>query len=167
MLDSIEQMRLLARDVIGEWLIQQEPQHFELVPVAYTPAEKQALCDKQVAEEREGEVWVNTTTPYIGGKVRAEKSGIIRTKYQIEFQAVITDLTPSTNASYPFGAIAVSRLPDMKPIGLIGTGFDRQTMHAIAKAHAANPGAVVVKAHTQRFTEYGQVHHAVFEELIG
>ncbi len=109
MLDSIEQLRLLAREVIGEWLIQQEPQHFELVPVAYTPAEKQALCDKQVAEEREGEVWVNTTTPYIGGKVKAEKSGIIRTKYQIEFQAVITDLTPSTNASYPFGAIVVSK----------------------------------------------------------
>jgi hypothetical protein len=85
MLDSIEQMRLLARDVIGEWLIQQEPQHFELVPVAYTPAEKQALCDKQVAEEREGEVWVNVTTPYVGGKVKAEKSGIIRTKYQIEW----------------------------------------------------------------------------------
>ena len=91
--------------MIGEWLLQQEPQHFEFVPVAYTPAEKQALCDKQMAEEREGEVWINTTTPYIGGKVKAEKSGIIRTKYQIEFQAVITDLTPSTNAAYPFGAI--------------------------------------------------------------
>jgi hypothetical protein len=53
--------------------------------VATTPLEKQALCDKQSGEEREGEVWIRADTLYIGDKVKAEKSGIIRTKYQIEF----------------------------------------------------------------------------------
>jgi hypothetical protein len=167
LLDATETARLTAREKIGDWLLKQEPRNFQLVPVASTPLEKQALCDVQSGEEREGEVWIRADTPYIGGKVKAEKSGIIRTKYQIEFSAVITDLTPSTNAAYPFGAIAVSRLPDMKPVGMIGTGYDRAVMHRIAEAHQRTPGAVVIKAHTQRFTENGQVHHGVFDELIG
>lgn len=167
LLDAYEIERLKAREKIGQWLVEQAPEHFELVPVARTTAEKQTLCDKQVLEEREGEVWLRTDTKYIGGKVKAEKSTIVRTKYQIEFMAVITDLTSSNNASYPFGAIVISRLPEMKPVGMIGTGYDRETMHRIAKAHAAAPGTVVIKAHTQRWSERDQVHHGVFDELVG
>jgi bifunctional non-homologous end joining protein LigD len=167
LMDAAEETRLVAVEPIFEALKRYEFQHFELVPVARTTAEKAALCLKQEQEEREGEVWIRHDTRYIGGKQRPDKSTIIRTKYQIEFTAVITDLTPSTNASLPFGAIAVSRLPDLKPVGLIGTGFDRQTMHQIAMAHEKAPGSVVIKCRTQRFTEMGQVHHAVFEELIG
>ncbi len=167
LLDAVEETRLVAAGNIYEHLAKYEPKHFQLVPVARTKTEKQALCDKQSGEEREGEVWIRADTPYIGGKQKPDKSTIIRTKYQIDFTAVITDLTPSTNAAYPFGAIAVSLLPDMKPVGLIGTGFDRAAMHRIAEAHTAKPGAVVIKAHTQRFTENGQVHHGVFDEMIG
>jgi bifunctional non-homologous end joining protein LigD len=167
LMDAAEETRLVAVEPIFEALKRYEFQHFELVPVARTIAEKAALCLKQEQEEREGEVWIRHDTRYIGGKQRPDKSTIIRTKYQIPFKAVITDLTPSTNASYPFGAIVVSRLPDMTPVGMIGTGFDREMMHRIAKAHAANPGAVVIEAHSQRFTENGQLHHAVFDGLVG
>jgi bifunctional non-homologous end joining protein LigD len=165
--DASEETRLCAVEPIAEQLRQYEPKHFERVPVARTTAEKAALCLKQEQEEREGEVWIRRDTTYIGDKQRPDKSTIIRTKYQIPFSAVITDLTPGTSAAYPFGAIVVSRLPDMKPVGMIGTGYDREMMHKIAKAHAAAPGTVVIKCHTQRWTEAGQVHHGVFDALVG
>ncbi len=167
LLDAYEIERIKAREKIGQWLVEHAPDHFELVPVARTTDEKTALCEKQVLEEREGEVWIRVDSKYVGGKQKADKSTIIRTKYHVPFTAVITDLTPSTNASYEFGAIVISRLPEMKPVGSIGTGFDRETMHKIAIAHKKSPGTVVVRCHTQRWTERDQVHHGVLDELVG
>ena len=79
----------------------------------------------------------------------------------------------ATTAGLAFSALskltpyAAEFADQKKRVGLIGTGFDRAAMHRIAEAHKKAPGSVVIKALTQRWTEYGQVHHAVFEELIG
>ena len=137
----------------------------ELVPSAYSTADKRALCDKQQAEGREGEVWIRTNTPYLGGKAGGE--AIVRTKYLTETNVVVTGLTPTTVAGRAFGAIEVAEMqPDgsLRLVGSVGTGFSQADARDLMQRFAA--GRLVITVIHQGRTENGQLWHARFAGII-
>ena len=130
------------------------------IPTARTFEEKTALVDKQKAEGREGEVWFLASMIYHAGKNTDD--AIIRTKYLIEMNALITGLTPTTAQGRLFGAIEVSDLTG-KPIGSIGTGFDRADMQKIwDRFHQST--RVTIPIVSQGYTENGRVMHGRLSE---
>ena len=140
----------------------------EQVPTAWTTAQKQALVRKQQDEGREGEVWIQRQTCYMGGKVSGEI--MVRTKYLAETEVVITALTPTTVAGRPFGAIEVSaRYPDgdLRPVGRVGTGFSQQEAHEIAALVARHPEGIRIIVRHQGRTETGCLWHARYLRIVG
>ncbi len=133
----------------------------ELVPTAHSTAAKRALCIKQVAEGREGEVWIRTNATYLGGK--ADGEAIVRTKYLTETEVVVTGLTPTTVAGRAFGAIDVAEVqPDgsLRPVGSVGTGFSQVDARDLKQRFAA--GRLVITVIHQGRTENGQLWHVRF-----
>lgn len=140
----------------------------EAVPTAWTREEKQALVDRQQREGREGEVWVRRSTAYLPGKVPGEI--IVRTKYLMESEVIIVQLTPTTVAGRPFGAIDVAEAKldgAGRGLGRVGTGFDAADARAIASLVASNPQGVRIIVRHQGYTESGALWHARFLRLVG
>jgi ATP-dependent DNA ligase len=140
----------------------------EQVPSAITTAQKKGLVERQRAEGREGEVWVQRQTRYYGGKTGGE--AIVRTKYLEETEVVITGLTPTTVAGRPFGAFEVSaRFPDgsLRPVGKVGTGFDASAAAELAMLVARHPEGLRIIVRHQGRTESGMLWHARFVRVVG
>ena len=140
----------------------------EQVPTAWTATQKQALVRKQQDEGREGEVWIQRQTCYVGGKASGEI--MVRTKYLAETEVVITALTPTTVADRAFGAIEVSaRYPDgdLHPVGRVGTGFSQEEATEIAALVARHPDGLRILVRHQGRTETGMLWHARFLRIIG
>ena len=139
----------------------------EQVPTAWTTAQKQALVRKQQDEGREGEVWVQRQTRYIGGKSSGE--AMVRTKYLAETEVIITALSPTTVAGRAFGAIEVAaRYPDgdLRPVGRVGTGFSQEDAQEIAALFARHPEGIRILVRHQGRTENGMLWHARFLRII-
>jgi len=153
---ATEAERIAAGEEIGKYL----SVFFEVVPTARTQAEKAALASQQQSEEREGEVWVLKDCTYVGGK-DTRTSAMVRTKYCLELDLVITDLSLTKVAGRPFSAITVAQNVEGKlvPMGSVGTGFNQEDMQEIAHRHAANPGGVKITVLSQGFTENGKLWH--------
>jgi bifunctional non-homologous end joining protein LigD len=140
----------------------------EQVPTAWTTAQKRALVGRQQAEGREGEVWVQRSTRYLGGKIPGEV--MVRTKYLAETEVVITALTPTTVPGRPFGAIEVAescRDGAGRPMGRVGTGFDNRDAAKIAALVAQHPEGLRILVRHQGRTESGMLWHARFLRIIG
>jgi ATP dependent DNA ligase domain len=153
---ATEADRIAAGEEIGKYL----SVYFEVVPTARTQAEKTALASQQQSEEREGEVWVRADCAYIGGK-DTRTSAMVRSKYSLELDLVITGLTLTKVVGRPFSAITVAQDVDGKlvPMGSVGTGFSQEDMQEIARRYAANPGDVKITVRSQGFTENGKLWH--------
>jgi len=137
----------------------------ELLPTAVTTAQKQALADRQKAEEREGEVWIRRFARYSGGT--AHRTDIVRTKYVIELIARVIRLTPTTVAGRLFAAIEVADAKTGKPIGSVGTGFDADDSRKLAAFFAEKPDATLIEVAAQKFTENGILMHARYRGILG
>ena len=136
-----------------------------LVPTAYTTTQKRELCAKQLAEGREGEVWIRASTGYLGGK--RHDGAMVRTKFLCATNVVVTGLTPTTVAGRAFGAIEVAEeLPDgsYRAVGAVGTGFSQ--VDARDLAHRVAAGRVVITVRHQGRTENGQLWHARFVRIV-
>ncbi len=153
---ATEAERIAAGEEIGKGL----SLFMEVVPTTRTQAEKAALVSQQQSEEREGEVWILKDCTYVGGK-DTRTSAMVRTKYCLELDLVITDLTLTKVVGRPFSAITVAQSVEGKlvPMGSVGTGFNQEDMQEIARRHAANPGAVKIIVRSQGFTESGKLWH--------
>ncbi|BAZ31504.1 DNA ligase [Cylindrospermum sp. NIES-4074] len=149
--------RIAAGEEIGKCL---QTDFFEVVPTARTREEKAKLASQQQLEAREGEVWVRKDCIYIGGK-DTRSMAIVRTKYCVELDLVITGLTAKNDPGRPFSAIIVAQEMEGKlvPMGLVGTGFTQQDMVEIARRHAGNPGGVKITVRSQGLTENGKLWH--------
>jgi bifunctional non-homologous end joining protein LigD len=130
--------------------------------------QKHALVCRQQDEGREGEVWIQRQTTYIGGKVSGEI--MVRTKYLAQTQVVITALTATTVAGRPFGAIEVAESkPDGagRPLGRVGTGFSAEDAQEIAALVARHPEGIRIVVRHQGRTETGMLWHARFLRVVG
>jgi ATP-dependent DNA ligase len=144
-----------------------EDYDIEQVPTAWTKAQKHALVCRQQDEGREGEVWIQRQTTYIGGKIGEV---MVRTKYLAETEVVITALTPTTVAGRPFGAIEVAEAnPDGagRPLGRVGTGFSAEDAQEIAALVARHPEGLRILVRHQGRTESGMLWHARFIRIVG
>ena len=140
----------------------------EQVPTAWTKDQKQAMVCRQQDEGREGEVWIQRHTTYLGGKPPGEV--MVRTKYLNETEVVITALTPTTVVGRPFGAIDVAEArPDGagRPLGRVGTGFSTEDAQEIARLVARYPEGVRILVLHQGRTENGMLWHARFLRVVG
>ena len=135
-----------------------EDYDIEHVPTAWTKAQKHALVCRQQDEGREGEVWIQRQTAYLGGK---HGEIMVRTKYLAETEVVITGLTPTTVAGRPFGAMEVADA-NGHPLGRVGTGFSQEDAQEIAALVARHPEGVRILVRHQGRTENGQLWHARF-----
>jgi hypothetical protein len=75
-----------------------------------------------------GLFWTLIDTSYVGGKTKGKETPTARTKYLINWELLVTGLTPSTAEGRTFGAIEVSRRVEdgsLTQLGLVGTGFYR------------------------------------------
>jgi len=162
---ATESARIEAGVTIGQLLTANSPE-FEIVPTAKTLEEKLSLANKQQTENREGEVWILHNCQYIGGK-NVRTFPMVRTKYCIEFDLLITGLTKTKVAGRPFSAIEVAQEKDGKlvPMGTVGTGFNMEEMEEIVRRYAANPHGVKIKVRSQGLTESGLLWHARFLEF--
>jgi ATP-dependent DNA ligase len=152
--------RIKAGEEIGKHL---DAQYFEVVPTAKTQAEKLSLAQLQQSEAREGEIWVSSSCQYTGGKdTRAYV--MVRTKYNLELDLIITECTKTTVAGRPFSALNVAQEVNGKlvPIGSVGTGFSQHDMEEIARRHLLSPGSVKITVRCQGLTERGKLWHARF-----
>ncbi len=140
---------------------------FELVPTARAKEEKLALVSIQQREGREGEIWVQKSCRYIGGK-DGKRLPIVRTKNYNDMELVITDLTPTTAEGRAFGAALTAELVngELIPRGAVGAGFNQQNMWEIFQLHKHNPGKVKILVRTQGLTEIGQLWHGRYLGLI-
>lgn len=162
-----ESERIAAGEKIGRTLTALT-EEIEVLPTARTSEEKAALVARQVAEGREGEVWVRADCTYVGGKNTTKDAPIVRTKYITEeVDVVVLGLTPSKAADRPFGAIRVGMYVqgELVPMGSIGTGYTRAEMEEIAQAHAATPGQVVITVGSQGTTEKGKLWQGRYRGL--
>jgi ATP-dependent DNA ligase len=135
---------------------------FVVPTTARTREEKMALAQRQLNEGREGEVWTRANSTYHAGKDKSED--VVRTKYLVEFDARIIGLTPTTAQGRLFGAIEIADVITGKPLGNVGTGFDRATQQNILVRHNANPGKVVIPVVSQGYTETGKSFHCRLSE---
>jgi hypothetical protein len=148
--------------VIGDYLKAMNDQVFEVLPTAKTTYQKRGLAALQVKEGREGEVWVSRDCIYKGGK-DTKHYPIVRTKYILEIDALVTGLTPTTAEHRLFGAIEVSDI-NGHPLGAVGTGFSFEDQLEIQ--HLFGKGRLVIKVGTQGFTETHQLQHGRFLEIV-
>jgi bifunctional non-homologous end joining protein LigD len=155
-----EAERIEVGEAIGKHL---DKQYFEVVPTAKTQAEKQSLAAKQESEGREGEIWISNSCQYTGGK-DARAYVMVRTKYNLELDLIITECTKTTVAGRPFSALNVAQEVNGKlvPMGSVGTGFSQSDMEEIARRHLVNPGSVKITVRCQGLTERGKLWHARF-----
>jgi ATP dependent DNA ligase domain len=159
---ATEAERIKAGEEIGKHL----PEFFEVIPTARSQSEKLALAAQQIAENREGEIWVLSNCHYVGGKDNNSQA-MLRTKYVLELDLVITDLSLTKSAGRPFGAIKVAQEVNGKlvSLGSVGTGFSQADMEQIAQRHAAKPGTVKITVRSQGLTETGKLWHGRFIDL--
>ena len=164
--DEIE--RINAAKPIGEALIEAlkgSDCEVEVLPTAITTAEKQALADRQKAEDREGEVWIKRNCRYTGGK--GHKTDIVRTKYTIELRVRVTGLTKTTAAGRLFGAIEVADIKTGKSLGSVGTGFNAADSQKLVALFAEKPDATFIEVRAQGLTEGKILWHARLLDIIG
>ena len=155
-----EAERIIAGEKIGEYL---KTDFFEVLPTARTQEEKAELALKQESEGREGEIWVLKDCIYTGGKDK-HKQAMLRTKYCLELDVVITDLTLVKGTGRPFSAAIVAREDGDKliPCGSVGIGFSLKDMREIVRHHTANPGSVRITIRCMGLTENGNLWHGRF-----
>ena len=156
--------RIKAGQAIGAWLAERAPEFFEVVPTAWTRAEKEALVARQRNERREGEVWIRRDCRYIGGKQNGVAPPIVRTKYTVSLPAVVLSLSPTKVKNRPFGSVEVGvhRQGQMFSLGSAGSGFSLAQMKDLKRRQEARPGNVVILVRTQGFTPNDQLRHGVF-----
>ena len=166
-LDRITAAKAVVEELQRELACNGDPLlRIELVPTAMTTEQKRELCRRQLAEGREGEVWIRRDTSYRGGKQADEM--MVRTKYLTETEVVITGLTPTTVRGRPFAALEVSeRQTDgtLRPVGSVGTGFSQKDARDLAAQHLATPGMVRIMVLHQGRTENGLLWHARYLDL--
>jgi bifunctional non-homologous end joining protein LigD len=159
------QERVAAGERIGQWLAEAYPGVVEMLPTARTPAEKAALCARQKAEGREGEVFTRHAAAYTGGKQAG--GDILRTKYPQEVDVVVLGVTPTTAAGRAFGALRVGVYRadgTVHELGEIGTGFNETEQAEIARRVAAGE-KMVVTVQTHGRTEKGRMWNASFKDI--
>ncbi len=163
--DGSQKARVEAGEKIGKWLEKKYPGVMELVPTARTKKEKAALCAKQKAEGREGEVWVKKDCAYRGGK---QKGGdILRTKYTQAVDVVVTGVTHTSADKRGFGALSVGVYGadgKLRSLGDVGTGFNEDEQMEILRRVLAGE-QMVVTVQTQGRTENGQLWAARFKDI--
>ena len=140
----------------------------EMVPTAWTEAEKRALAARQQAEGREGEVWLLAQGRYLGGKSNDDR--VVRTKYLTETEVVILGLTESNVKGRPFAAITVGeRKPDgsLTMVGNVGTGFSQADARQLKDLVFHHPEGLSILVRHQGRTELGMLWHARFVEVLG
>ena len=150
----IVEANAVARDIFNPMV--------EICETFRSTKEKLRLVKSQQQEGREGEIWFNASCTYISGKHRDER--IIRTKYVDTLEYIVTRLSGTTGAGRLFGAIEVSDLTG-KPVGNVGTGFDRATQARIVDRFSTSKELHIMVTH-QGFTEDGQLWHARFEDFV-
>ncbi|MCK5793097.1 MAG: ATP-dependent DNA ligase [Anaerolineales bacterium] len=141
------------------------PDNFEICPTARTTEEKKALVEKQITEGREGEVWINSSCRYAGGK-NSKSYPMVRTKYIQILQLVCTGVTPTTSENRLFGSIKVAEEVNGKlmPVGKVGSGFDMSSQKEImAKTSQGNFKVFVA---TQGRTASGKLMHARYQGMV-
>ena len=163
--DGTQKARVEAGEKIGKWLEKNYPGVIELVPTARTKKEKAALCAKQKAEGREGEVWVKKDCTYRGGK---QKGGdILRTKYTEEVDVIVTGVTHTSADKRGFGALQVGVYGGdgkLRSLGDVGTGYNEDEQMDILRRVKAGE-KIVVTVTTQGRTENGQLWAARFKDI--
>ncbi len=140
------------------------PNNFEICPTAFTKEAKKALVEKQRSEGREGEVWIDSSCQYTGGK-NATTYPMVRTKYIDTLVLVCTGVTPTTAENRLFASMNVAEEVDgeLVPVGKVGTGFDAAAQKEImAKASCGNFNVLV---ETQGRTASGKLMHARYKGL--
>lgn len=155
-----ESERIAAGEEISQYL---RKDFFEMLPTAKTQEEKRELASKQELEGREGEIWVLKDCVYMGGKNKHNQA-MLRTKYCLELDLVITDLTLVKGTGRPFSAAIVAQEDGDKliQVGSVGTGFSLKDMREIVKRHAAKPGSVKITVRCLGLTENGNLWHGRF-----
>lgn len=81
--------------------------NFEVCPTAITTEDKKALVEKQRSEGREGEVWIDSSCLYTGGKTSSGYP-MVRTKYTDTLVLVCTGVTPTTAENRLFASMNVA-----------------------------------------------------------
>lgn len=162
-----DEERLKYAGHIGLWLKDNYPGVIEVLPVATTEAEKAALVTLQAHNNREGEVWFQPFSAYVGGKghkIRGELA-TVRTKYKQTFDVFVTGLEPTTVAGKAFSSMRVAVFCDGQQVdlGRVGTGFTQSQTHEIRNAFER--GGLVVEITTQRFTENRAVVHGSYVRM--
>ncbi len=140
------------------------PDYFEICPTAITTEEKKALVEKQRSEGREGEVWIDSSCIYTGGKTKGSYP-MVRTKYIDILVLVCTGVTPTTAENRLFAAMKVAEEVDGKlvPVGKVGTGFDAAAQKVIMAKVSSGNFKVIVE--TQGRTASGKLMHARYKGL--
>ncbi|MGB3641066.1 MAG: hypothetical protein WBA39_26330 [Rivularia sp. (in: cyanobacteria)] len=155
-----EAERIAAGEKIGECL---RTDFFEVLPTARSEEEKAELAFKQESEGREGEIWILKNCVYKGGK-HNHTQAILRTKYDLELDLVVTDLTSVKGTGRPFSAAIVAQEVEDKlvPRGSLVAGFSLKDMREIVSRHTAKPGSVKITVRCLGLTEYGNLWHGRF-----
>ena len=141
------------------------PDNFEICPTARTTEEKKALVEKQLTEGREGEVWIDSSCKYTGGK-NSKSYPMVRTKYIQILPLVCTGVTPTTAENRLFGSIEVAEEinGELVPVGKVGSGFDLTSQKEImAKISLGN---FKVFVGTQGRTAAGKLMHARYQGMV-
>ena len=141
------------------------PDNFEVCPTAFTAEAKKALVEKQKSEGREGEVWIDISCQYTGGK-NTSSYPMVRTKYIDTLVLVCTGVTPTTAENRLFGSMKVAEEVDGKlvTVGKVGTGFDGAAQKEImAKVSFGNFKVLV---DTQGRTASGKLMHASYKGMV-
>ncbi|MDY6901862.1 MAG: ATP-dependent DNA ligase [Cyanobacteriota bacterium] len=160
---AAETERIAAGEKIGEYL---RKDFFEVLPTAKSLEEKTQLALKQESEGREGEIWVLKDCVYQGGKDKHSQA-MLRTKYCLELDLVVTDLTSVKDVGRPFSAAIVAQEVEDKlvPRGSLVIGFSLKDMKEIVRRHTAEPGSVKVTVRCLGLTENGKLWHGRFVGL--
>lgn len=160
---TTEAERIAAGEEIGNYLT---TDFFEVLPTAKSQQQKAELASKQESETREGEIWLLKNCIYTGGK-DSRNQAMLRTKYCLELDLVVTDLTLVKGTGRPFSAAIVAQENQGKllPVGSVGTGFTLKDMREIIRRHTVKPGSVKITVRCLGITENGNLWHAKFIRL--
>lgn len=164
--DKPEADRITLGERIGGYLQGLDSESFESLETYRTREEKQALMDKVLQNEGEGEVWVRHSCTYKGGKDKSAQD-IVRTKHLQTLDVVVTGLTQTTAEGRLFGAAEVSVMSDgqMTSIGRVASGFSQEDMQKLVDRVRQENDRPVISIITQGLTERNQVMHARFDEF--
>lgn len=146
-----------------DWLASQDS--FEICPTAFTTDTKNTLVEKQRSEGREGEVWIDISCKYTGGK-DVSSYPMVRTKYIDTLVLVCTGVTPTTAENRLFGSMTVAEEVDGKlvPVGKVGTGFDAAAQKEIMAKVSQGDFKVLVES--QGRTASGKLMHARYKGMV-